>query len=184
MINSADWSGPGLIQPTTGRPPSASGQTGKSAIAEPAAAGLPHSGIISLPAIPSQVAEARRFVASFLADPALAADAMLCLSEVAANAVIHSDSRCPGGRFTVGVKRYSEGHIRIEVHDEGGRWIERAKPKGQRHLGLTIVGRLASAWGIEGDGFRHRTVWFELRPAAAAEDSLRNDMSATLTIAA
>jgi serine/threonine-protein kinase RsbW len=184
MIKSADLGGPGLIQPITERPPSASGQTGLAAIAEPAAAGLPHSGIINLPATPSQVAEARRFAASFLADPALAADAMLCLSEVAANAVIHSDSRYPGGRFTVSVERHSEGHIRIEVHDEGGRWIERAKPEGQRHLGLRIVGRLASAWGIEGDGSRHRTVWFELRPAAAAEDSLRGDMSAALALAA
>jgi hypothetical protein len=70
----------------------------------------------------------------------------------------------PPLRWTVGHERFS---LRIEVADQGGRWLERAKPAGQRHLGLTIVREVASAWGIEGDGSGHRTVWFELRPVSA-----------------
>lgn len=191
MINSADWGGPALISPNTERPPPANGQTGLAATAEPAIAGLLRASI-NLPATPGQVAEARRFVASFVADPVLADDAVLCLSEVATNAVIHSNSRDAGGRFTVSAERYSDGRLRVEVQDQGGRWIERAKPEGQQHLGLLVVGRLASAWGIEGDGFRHRMVWFELHLAPgrshdnllsepAAADSPRSNMFASAT---
>ena len=125
---------------------------------------------ITFPATASHIAEARRFVASFAAEPALAADAALCLSEVATNAVIHSNSGKVGGRFTVSAERYGDGRLRIEVEDQGGRWMKRAKAEGQ-HLGLTIVSRLASAWGIEGGGSRRRTVWFELRPVLVSPPS-------------
>jgi anti-sigma regulatory factor (Ser/Thr protein kinase) len=178
MINSANRGGPALISPGTGCSPPANGQAGLAATAEPAIAGLPRASI-NLPATPGQLAEARRFVASFVADPVLAADAVLCLSEVATNAVIHSNSREAGGRFTVSAERYSDGHLRVEVQDEGGRWIKRAKPGGQQHLGLMVVGSLASAWGIEGDGFRHRTVWFELHlPPGRSHDNLLSEPAA------
>ena len=121
---------------------------------------------ITLPATLDEVAEARRFVASFVNDPALVDDAVLCVSELAANAVIHSDSRFPGGRFAVAAERYSDGRFRIKVLDQGGRWIERAKD-GREHLGLMIVSRLASAWGMDGDGLYSRTVWFELHLVAS-----------------
>lgn len=121
---------------------------------------------ITLPATVDEVAEARRFVASFVNDPTLVGDAVLCVSELAANAVIHSNSRIAGGRFAVAAQRYSDGRFRIKVIDQGGRWIEREKD-GREHLGLMIVSRLASAWGIDGDGLYGRTVWFELHSAPA-----------------
>jgi two-component sensor histidine kinase len=96
---------------------------------------------------------------------------VLCLSEVATNAVVHSNSRGAGGRFTVSAQLHGDGALRIEVEDQGGRWVERAKPEGQRHLGLMIVRELASAWGVEGDGLDCRRVWFELRPSSAAVPS-------------
>jgi two-component sensor histidine kinase len=131
--------------------------------AEPVLAG-PLSSSINLPATADKVAEARRFVADFVDDPALVGDAVLCVSELAGNAVTHSNSRWQGGRFTVAAERYSDGCFRIKVLDEGGRWIERPKAE-HEHLGLTIVSRLASAWGIHSNVPRGRTVWFELRPA-------------------
>ena len=125
---------------------------------------------ITLPATLGEVAEARRFVASFVNDPTLVNDAVLCVSELAANAVIHSNSRFPGGRFAVAAERYSDGRFRIEVIDQGGRWIERAK-EGREQLGLMIVSRLATAWGMDGDGLYSRTVWFELHPVTASGTS-------------
>jgi anti-sigma regulatory factor (Ser/Thr protein kinase) len=171
MINSANRDGAALIPPDTGCSPPANGQGGLAATAEPAIAGMLRASI-NLPATPSQLPEARRFVASFVADPVLADDAVLCLSEVATNAVIHSNSRHAAGQFTVSAERCGDGHLRIEVEDQGGRWMERAKAEGQQHRGLMIVSRLASAWGIEGDGCRRRKVWFELRPVPAPPRSV------------
>jgi serine/threonine-protein kinase RsbW len=167
MINSANWSAPTPTSANTERPPTANGQAGLPAVTAPAIASPPRSSI-TLRATASQVAEARRFVASLVSDPTLAADAELCLSEVATNAVIHSNSRRVGGRFTVSAHRTGDDHLRIEVEDQGGRWMERAKPEGQQHLGLMVVSQLASAWGTETYDCHHRMVWFELRPVPAS----------------
>lgn len=119
---------------------------------------------VRFPATASQITRARQFLASFLADSPLAADALLCLSEVATNSVIHSNSRSEGGNFSISVERYDDGHFRVEVEDQGGSWIERTKPEGQISLGLRIVGQLARKWGIENAGDSARTVWFEVGP--------------------
>jgi anti-sigma regulatory factor (Ser/Thr protein kinase) len=166
MINSASWSDPEPTRTNSGRPPPANGQARLPATASPAMAS-PLRSSITLPATESQVIKARKFVASFVDAPTLAADAVLCLSEVATNAVIHSNSRHVGGQFTVSAERYRDGHLRVEVQDEGGRWMERAKAEGQ-HLGLLIVSRLSSAWGIESDGYHRGAVWFELCPVPAS----------------
>jgi anti-sigma regulatory factor (Ser/Thr protein kinase) len=138
--------------------------------AAPAAATARRSSI-SFPATSSQITDARRFVASFLADSPLAGDAVLCLSEVATNSVIHSNSRRVGGQFTVSAERYDNGRVRIEVEDDGGSWIERKKPEGQPHFGLLIVSQLACEWGITHGGRGTRTVWFELAQDPPAEQA-------------
>ena len=124
----------------------------------------PHRSSISFPATASQVTWARQFLENLLNDSPLAADAVLCLSEVATNSVLHSNSRCEGGRFTVNVERYDEGHVRVEIEDQGGPWIQRTKPEGQQSLGLRIVGQLAREWGIKEASGSTRTVWFEVGP--------------------
>jgi anti-sigma regulatory factor (Ser/Thr protein kinase) len=65
----------------------------------------------------------------------MVADAVLLISELCANAVQHSDSRYPGGTFT--------------MHVEGGH-------------GLAIVRTVASDWGRDGDAGAGRVVWYRL----------------------
>ncbi|HEX6521122.1 MAG TPA: ATP-binding protein [Streptosporangiaceae bacterium] len=167
MINSARQGGPPRIRANPEHSPSADVYADWPPTAAPATAGSSCcSCSITLPATVGEVAEARRFVAGFVNDPALVDDAVLCVSELATNAVIHSNSRLAGGRFAVAAERYSDGHFRIMVLDRGGRWIERAKD-GREHLGLMMVSRLASAWGVDGDGLHGRVVWFELLPVPA-----------------
>lgn len=109
-----------------------------------------------------QVGEARRFLAAILDGSPAADDAVLCLSELASNASAHSNSRRPGGTFTVSVQA-SAGCLRVEVHDEGGPWNQPGHTGNGTHgRGLLIVGRLTKAWGRAGDSDTGWRVWFEM----------------------
>jgi serine/threonine-protein kinase RsbW len=114
----------------------------------------------AFPAIPSQVREARRFLARLLDDFPAADDALVCLSELASNAIQHTRSGLPGGTFAVHVTRSSEC-LRVEVHDGGGPWHPQPAQAGERGRGLIIVSALAR-WGVTGSGDHPRTVWFEM----------------------
>lgn len=116
----------------------------------------------AFPATPAQAREARRFLSAILADSPAADDAVLCLSELAANAVAHSHSARPGGQFTVRV-RSQAGRVRVEVCDEGGPWGRPVRRRdGQHGRGLLIVAALARAWGRAGDPATGWIVWFEI----------------------
>ncbi len=107
-----------------------------------------------------EVRAARRFLAGLLDERPAADDALLCVSELATNAVLHSRSGRPGGRFTVRVTTRA-GSVRVEVTDEGGPWGRERDGDGQSGRGLLIVGELASRWGRD-EGSAGRTVWFEI----------------------
>lgn len=116
----------------------------------------------TLPANASQVREARRWLARILDGSPAADDAIMCLSELVTNAVTHSNSRQPGGSFTV---RAGIGHgdrIRVEVHDQGGPWPQPVSTDDLHGRGLVIVGTLARDWGISGHSHSGRTVWAEI----------------------
>ena len=115
----------------------------------------------SFPGIASQVGEVRRFLAGHLNGCLVADDAIVCLSELATNAVIHSDSRLPGGSFEVRASMSPAGRLRAEVTDQGGPWHPVADPSGQHGRGLLIVASLAADWGIHG-GPDSRTAWLEM----------------------
>jgi anti-sigma regulatory factor (Ser/Thr protein kinase) len=92
-----------------------------------------------------------------LRDCPVADDVILCASELAANAALHSRSRLPGGTFAVRVMINPGSYVRIEVQDEGGSWTPAASdPAG--HHGLDILRALASDWGIDGD-YSSRAIW-------------------------
>ena len=86
--------------------------------------------------------------------------------ELATNAVQHSRSGEPGGRFSVLVETADPGWIWLGVEDEGGptppQLRSPAAGGGQEGgRGLQIVDGLASAWGVTGD-VAGRTVWFRV----------------------
>jgi serine/threonine-protein kinase RsbW len=108
-------------------------------------------------AIPASVGEARRFVAGILDGRPVADDAVLCISELATNSVLHSDSAQPGGTFTVRAEICDGDYLWIEAEDNGGPWDTHPHDDDRPH-GLAIVAALASAWGIDGDD-RARVVW-------------------------
>ena len=82
---------------------------------------------------------------------------ILCASELAANAAKHSNSRLPGGIFTVRILISRGDFIRIEVQDHGGPWTPATADQSGHH-GLDIVRALAANWGIDGDTST-RTAW-------------------------
>ncbi len=87
----------------------------------------------------------------------MAEDVILCASELAANAAIHSRSRLPGGAFTVRVKIDPGGYAWVEVEDDGGPSTPVIRDSTGHH-GLDIVRALATDWGIGGD-HTTRTIW-------------------------
>jgi serine/threonine-protein kinase RsbW len=92
-----------------------------------------------------------------LGDYPRADDAILCASELTANAAQHSRSRLPGGTFTVQAIISPGCCTRIEVKDNGGPWNQ-AMVDPARHHGLDIVRAVADEWGIDGD-HASRTIW-------------------------
>lgn len=115
----------------------------------------------AFPATPDQAREARRFLAGILDGRQALEDAVLCLSELAANATIHSRSSRPGGHFAVRAELHGD-RLRVEVRDEGGPWTWLRRGEEPHGRGLLIVSQMARAWGRTGDSATGWTVWFEM----------------------
>lgn len=109
------------------------------------------------PGTPDQIANVRADLRALLAGCPIADDVILCASELAANAALHSESRLPGASFTVQVEIYPGDYAWIEVEDSGGTWTA-AAPNVTRGHGLDIIQALASDWGIDGSQ-TGRVVW-------------------------
>jgi len=114
----------------------------------------------AFPATPAQVREARQFLAGILDGHPATDDAVLCLSELATNAIIHSRSREPGGHFRVRAEIHGS-RVRVEVCDQGGPWERPVKDDEQNGRGLLVVAQLARNFGRTGDDQVGWTVWFE-----------------------
>jgi anti-sigma regulatory factor (Ser/Thr protein kinase) len=108
-----------------------------------------------------QVSQARHEVARHLSacQCTRTDDAVLVLSELASNAVLHSAST--GQFFTVRTELFPT-HVRVEVEDLGGQWIQKPPDKSRPH-GLDVVEALAGPgnWGTEGSE-QGRVVWCRL----------------------
>jgi anti-sigma regulatory factor (Ser/Thr protein kinase) len=132
-------------------------------------AGAAVLGSLTIPGRPQHVREARAFVAKALGElhPALDS-AVLLVSELVTNAVMHSTSRCSGGTVSI-LLMESAGGLRIEVADEGSELtapVVRGDVYASDGHGLFLVQTLADQWGYLRDD-HGTTVWFWLGRAAA-----------------
>lgn len=101
----------------------------------------------------------------------LCADAVLLLSELVTNAVLHTIS----GRVLCGVRLVTASCLRVEVHDYDYRHdcANVARPRGrpgpgdETGRGLFIVEQLAEAWGVERSALTPgNVVWAKLGTCA------------------
>jgi serine/threonine-protein kinase RsbW len=99
----------------------------------------------------------------------------LILSELATNAVIHSASSEPGGKFTITTEVRKGEYVRIETRDNGGAWTQRENCDGRPH-GRDIVASLAAAHGVSGDPLAGWTAWavIDWRGALAPREASTN----------
>jgi anti-sigma regulatory factor (Ser/Thr protein kinase) len=145
--------------------PSTRGNTrvgiGHSASAGAALTTVPYAWSRSFPATPDQVRETRQFLKQLLGDWPRSDDALVCLSELVSNSVLHSNSCRPGGYVAVHVSMWP-GVLHIEVEDEGGAWGHLHDRGDHSGRGLIIVEELADDWSIVGNGTGSRTVWFQI----------------------
>ena len=112
---------------------------------------------VTYPGTADQIRVVRADLRALLDDCPMADDVLVCASELATNAVLHSHSRLAGGTFTVRGKVSPGDYFWLEVEDEGGPWTP-AVADPERGHGLDIMRTLADDWGIEGD-HDGRTVW-------------------------
>lgn len=119
-----------------------------------------------------ELQDVRRFVASVMAGHPAVDDAILAVSELAANAIEHSAAASSAG-FTVQVAHLADA-VRIEVDDAGGPDQPRlasAPDDATRGRGLFIVDSLSRDWGVAHDS-AHTGVWCEIGCGCAHEPAL------------
>jgi len=105
------------------------------------------------------VGHVRRAIAKYLAGCPAADDALLIVSELATNAIVHSASR--GKSFTIRADQRAD-HVRVEVEDLGGPW--RRRQHDDRPHGLNVVEALTGpdGWGTQTTSEGSRIVWAQL----------------------
>jgi CheY-like chemotaxis protein/anti-sigma regulatory factor (Ser/Thr protein kinase) len=117
--------------------------------------------LLDLPQDLGSVRTARRFVRETLSQWGLVGivdDALLVVSELAANAITHA-----GSDYQVRLTSTARS-IRIEVRD-GGEGTPEPQPKSltsERGRGLLMVAAISASWGIERSEGRRKLVWAEL----------------------
>jgi serine/threonine-protein kinase RsbW len=117
----------------------------------------PRTASVAYPGTIEHIRVVRADLRALLGDCPMADDLILCASELAANAAIHSRSRMPGGTFTVRATIRPGHYAWVEVEDSGGPWTPAISDPTRRH-GLDIVCALATDCGIDGDD-TIRVIW-------------------------
>ncbi|MGW2592163.1 ATP-binding protein [Streptomyces sp. NPDC001515] len=111
----------------------------------------------------------RRFVRAALDEWACEVntdDVVLCVSELATNALVHGVPPGRGFRVMLFWERV-DGRLRVEMHDSGDGEVPEVRPGGplptgddEGGRGLVLVSALADAWGV-GDRNPGKIVWCE-----------------------
>jgi len=121
---------------------------------------------LDLRALPSSAAQARRLVSDAIGETGrLCEIAVLLVSELVANAVLHAGTPC----FVL--VDVDDRRVRVEVRDEDPRLpvVKDYGPTAVTGRGLHIVNTLSDRWGFSADG-ESKTVWFEVDRDAIHED--------------
>ena len=121
--------------------------------------------VLTLPGLAESASAAREFAARALAGSPAVDDAVLCIDELFANAVLHSASGLPGGQVTVVVSTTGTS-ARIDVIDEGPLPAGAGAPHGLGQ-GVLIVSQLADAFGADG-----ADRWFTVAMAGRSGEDL------------
>jgi anti-sigma regulatory factor (Ser/Thr protein kinase) len=107
----------------------------------------------SFPGLAEHVRQAREFVSFLLADLPRVDDVVLVVSEFAANALRHTASSRPGGRYLLEVRRWRDG-ASVALTDQGSHKVP-AVPEpddlSECGRGLQTVRALATEWHWTGD---------------------------------
>ena len=110
------------------------------------------------------VSDARRFAADALGDLPGVDVVELVTSELAGNAVQHSGSGQPGGKFTLHLAAFDDRWT-VRVDDAGGPTEPlmrgAAAYEAEAGRGLALVAALSLNWGVVGDQYA-RAVWAEI----------------------
>jgi len=113
------------------------------------------------PGTADQARHVRAALGPLLAGFPAASDVILLVSELVANAILHSNSGAAGGSFAVRLTRVPGGYVGAEVTDQGSSWDgDLGKSAVHRH-GLYLLQELSDACGVRGSG-QARTVWFRI----------------------
>ncbi|WP_406136430.1 ATP-binding protein [Streptomyces sp. NBC_01089] len=109
------------------------------------------------------VPRARKFTADALADwggTARTDEVLLCVSELATNALLHGVP--PGRGFRLHLYLERDGLLHVEVHDSGPGEVRVPQecPEADGGRGLLLVAALADKWGV-GERNPGKTVWCE-----------------------
>jgi hypothetical protein len=110
------------------------------------------------------VADVRRFAFKVFGDVPGIDLVELVASELATNAVQHSDSGQPGGHFTLSLADFgNRWHVRVDDAGGPGEPCVKSADAGSDEAGrgLTLVVALSSDWGVIGDHCA-RAVWAEI----------------------
>lgn len=130
----------------------------------------------SFPGDAREVSEARRFVGRVLVGCPARERLLACVSELAANAVEHTDSGVDG-TFTVAVGQPRRGVAFVAVTDAGGPGepsVSEAGDLAETGRGLALVAAYSSRWGYR-DTERGRVVWAEATWPVPVQDSVSAD---------
>jgi anti-sigma regulatory factor (Ser/Thr protein kinase) len=138
----------------------------------------------SFPGLAEHVRQAREFAGFLLADLPRVDDVVLVVSEFAANALRHTASARPGGRYVVEVRRWRDG-ASVALTDEGSHKVPRVpdlSDLSECGRGLYTVQALATEWHWTGDRhgrtftatfLTHAVMVSSISPSEAAHDDLR-----------
>jgi anti-sigma regulatory factor (Ser/Thr protein kinase) len=118
---------------------------------------------LTIPAHPGAGAIARRAVSVWLGEHPRLDDALLALTELVNNAVLHGGLG-PGEDLTIAMRAERDG-IRLTVRHVGVLFdpqeLPSRSPDPGASRGLAIVGMIADSWGVDSDG-AEVTAWFEV----------------------